>query len=260
METIILYFSGTGNSLACARNIQNHFAGSVLKRIHHQTNLEINCNNLFIVIPTYAYGVPDVVYKYLKNAVIKASYTALIATYGTKTGGLFRQVYRLFKSKNVKLDYYNGIQSVENFFPLFNSIKQEKIEKLFEQQKKMTNAVINDLQNKVIKTKPRAYSPSRLISLLYRSFRPVVNRTIKVHKDICVGCGICSKVCSNGAIIVDEKTKKAKITPKKCQTCQACLNFCPYNAITQLRFQNKTPRYHHPEIMVSEIENYPLSE
>ncbi len=260
METLILYFSGTGNSLVCARNIQKAFPGSLLQRIHSKTKLEINCDNLFIVVPTYAYGVPDVVFKYLKKAVIKTNYSALIATYGTKTGGLFRQVYRLFKSKNINLDYYAGIQSVENFFPLFNSITREKIDGFLEDQKTMTNAVINDLQNKVSKAKPKAHYPSRLVSKLYRAFRPVVNRSIKVHKDICVGCGVCSKVCSNGAIVVNKETKKAEITVKKCQTCQACLNFCPYKAITQLRFQNKTPRYHHPEIKVSEIKNYPLTD
>lgn len=258
METLILYFSGTGNSLVCARAIQKSFTGSLLQRIHSKTHLEINCENLFIVTPTYAYGVPDVVYNYLKEASIKANYTAFIATYGTTTGGIFRQVYRLFKRKKIKLDYYRGIQSVENFFPLFHTLKKEKIAGLLDAQKRMTNAVISDLENKVSKAKPRAYFPSRLVSKLYRGFRPVVNRTIKVHQDICVGCGICSKVCSNGAILVNSETNKAKITVAKCQTCQACLNFCPYKAITQLRFQDKTPRYHHPEVKVSEIKNYPL--
>lgn len=258
MKTIILYFSGTGNSLVCARDIQNHFLDSSLIRIHSETNLDIACDNLFIVVPTYAYGLPDVVFKYLKRASIKSNYIALIATCGTSTKGLFRQAHNLFKRKKIKLDYYGTIHTVENFLPLFSSINIKKIDELLQQQKEETKKVIVDLKNKVTLKKPKAHYPSRFVSLVYRSFRPVVNRSIIVNKDICVGCGICSKVCSNGAITVDDKTKKAQIDISKCQTCQACLNYCPYSAITQLRFKENTPRYHHPEVKVNEINNYPL--
>ena len=259
MKTIILYFSGTGNSLVCAKNIQRHFKESSLIRIHSKTQSQIICDNLFIIVPTYAYGVPAVVYKYLENANIKANYIAVIATYGTSTKGLFRQVYNLFDRKKIKLNYYGGIRTVENFLPLFSSVEKEKIDELLQLQENETKQIINDLKNKITKTKPKSYRLSRIVSKVYRTLRPVVNLTIKVNEDICVGCGICSKVCSNEAITIDKETKKAQIAVKKCQTCQACLNYCPYLAISQLRFKETTPRYHHPQVKAQDINNYPLN-
>jgi ferredoxin len=49
---------------------------------------------------------------------------------------------------------------------------------------------------------------------------------------------------------------------KRCQHCQACLNWCPKKAISFRRLQPSSPRYHHPLINCAEFiqAQHPASE
>lgn len=53
---------------------------------------------------------------------------------------------------------------------------------------------------------------------------------IRIDHEKCTGCGLCSKVCSqgNGNIVVHEK---AEIISQECQRCGQCIEVCPAHAI-----------------------------
>lgn len=54
---------------------------------------------------------------------------------------------------------------------------------------------------------------------------------LRVHSDVCVGCGNCITACIYGGIALDPKTKKAI----KCDHCWGdpqCVKACEYGAIT----------------------------
>ncbi len=54
--------------------------------------------------------------------------------------------------------------------------------------------------------------------------------TLKLHEELCVGCGLCAQVCPHG--VFELKNSKAKITDiDACMECGACVNNCPTNAI-----------------------------
>ena len=65
-----------------------------------------------------------------------------------------------------------------------------------------------------------------------------------VNEDICAGCGICSRVCSYGAIeIVTEGEKlKAQVTDALCKGCGSCASACPSGAMEQKGFMSKQLR------------------
>jgi len=52
---------------------------------------------------------------------------------------------------------------------------------------------------------------------------------LNVRRDICVGCGVCTRVCPTGAISLD--SNKAKIDQGKCTYCYSCMKACPRGAI-----------------------------
>ena len=52
---------------------------------------------------------------------------------------------------------------------------------------------------------------------------------LNVRKDICAGCGVCSRVCPTEAISLDEGT--AHIDQAKCTSCYRCIQACPRKAI-----------------------------
>lgn len=52
----------------------------------------------------------------------------------------------------------------------------------------------------------------------------------EVNKDICKGCGLCTKVCPTGAIS-GERRKPHEIDQEKCIKCNSCLDKCPFGAI-----------------------------
>lgn len=51
----------------------------------------------------------------------------------------------------------------------------------------------------------------------------------KIHKENCVGCGMCIKSCAQDAISFDEK-RKAQIDYDKCVGCGQCVAVCQFNA------------------------------
>jgi len=52
-----------------------------------------------------------------------------------------------------------------------------------------------------------------------------------IEKEICIGCGICEKVCPNLAVVKEEESRIRSIVTKDCLACFECQKVCPANCI-----------------------------
>ncbi len=103
----IYYFSGSGNSYYIAQKIAKKTNG-VLVDIAKIEEIEGNIileEKVGVVVPCYAFGVPDLVIKFLKRVQNKSIYSFFILTYDGYYGGTFKQVDNL-----ISFNYNKGIK------------------------------------------------------------------------------------------------------------------------------------------------------
>lgn len=60
---------------------------------------------------------------------------------------------------------------------------------------------------------------------------------VKIHTDLCIGCGLCAKVCV--AHNIEIKNKKAGILSEECVMCGQCTAVCPKKAVSVSGYDEK---------------------
>lgn len=87
-----------------------------------------------------------------------------------------------------------------------------------------------------------------IIARLQKIIRPVCNTSM------CVGCGVCQKLCPQGNITIADN--KAYVGDR-CTTCMACVHFCPHQAMEVCyRPTRKECQYHHLEVKLKDMTNF----
>jgi len=256
--TLIYYFSGTGNSLWSAKKIARRITEAdpsqtcELRNIgvaSKENEIVIEAEALIFIFPSFAYGMPHVVRKFLKRADIKAAYTAAFVTFGSSPGGTLGSVRRILKKKNAGGMYFGKIPAVENYLAIFGTPKEKTIKLRSEMQEKATEdaakSVIERQENKVSVFYPLSFLVYCLFTLgvkiFYNFFRV---------SDKCTGCAVCEKICPVSAIVMKEGRP---VFTSKCEHCQGCVNNCPLRAIKFGRVRFGTPGYRHPKININEL-------
>ena len=83
---------------------------------------------------------------------------------------------------------------------------------------------------------------SRATTVLSRASIEISPLVSQVDQDRCIGCGLCTEVCSFGAIELEEfegKGFRAKNIPASCKGCGLCASSCPQHAIDMLHFKDR---------------------
>ena len=58
------------------------------------------------------------------------------------------------------------------------------------------------------------------------------NNRIYVKSQWCKGCGICTALCQNRVLLIDNRGKAVVVNPEACTGCGRCESHCPDLAIS----------------------------
>ena len=279
MSTEIYYFSGTGNSLHVAQELQKRLPESDLvpiARFLHKDTLKTTADTVGFVFPNFCLTLPIPLHDFLESVdVASARYLFALCTRGGTPSDAFDYINEFLKRQGRRLDAQLNITMPWNH-PLGKDnlpalATEERVAFLeAEMQRKLDTFSQSILAHE-------AYLPEDTDadyalpqwakamfswipkSLNYELHRYMYQDMVHFYSDEqCVGCGICEKVCPSRKIqIVNQKPVWQEAI--KCYGCFACINYCPQHAI-QIRSRfpvqsstSVTGRYHHPSVTYKDI-------
>lgn len=234
---MILYFSGTGNSLHAATEIakaQGDLPVSIVKELDNGTlQYEFHKNELLgFVYPIYAWGPPQIVLDFIKKIKISGEkpYVFSIGTCGGSEGNATHLLQKALLSKGLSLNSAFSLVMPDNYIfgaDVCSESKATKILKSAEERIQVINDIIKKRQTDVFQLRSggKPFLHTTIINPLFNRF---ARSTKKFYAtDACTRCGLCEKICPVHSITIREKP----VWGKECTQCSACINRCPAKAI-----------------------------
>jgi len=251
----IYYFSGTGNSIAVCKEIQNHFPDSILVPIaallQQESITDVN-DAAGIVFPTYYMDAPDIVKAFLKKTRFKPdAYLFAAVHYGLEPGNSLASVAEILREQGSQLAMGWNIQLPDNSILFKTPLKKqpEMHSRLPENVEKLCIAVRNRVTRAVPPHKRSTAISGKLGAFLLRKIAGTMRKRSDKN---CTGCGICMRICPVNNIFVKEK--RAYFS-NRCAECFGCIHWCPTRAIRYgLVRVNDRSVYRNPSVTPENLE------
>lgn len=277
MSTEIYYFSGAGNSLHVARELQKRIPETILIPIVSLLGKKIiktNAETVGFVFPIHGMTIPIPVKNLIKKLDLKSTkYLFALATRGGTIHNAFAIIDKILKKKDKRLNSYFTI-TILNSDPKFKVYEIPTTEKIKEIETKIQNqlnfiqkAIQNKETSKEKDSEGVKFPYSRLINFILEQIILLGMKYLVEFTGLndyfyadkkCIGCGTCEKVCLSKKIKMINK-KPVWQNDVKCHFCYACLNFCPKQSV-QIKskwymksYTQENGRYPHPFATADEI-------
>lgn len=237
-QSIIYYFSGSGNSLFIAEQTQKELEkkGFTAKIINIEENRldekHAVADIIGFVFPIYAFGLPEIAVSFL-NAIPKSNKqkTFLFATPAGNEGVGIIQGNFILKSKGYDVLNARSVYMPDTWVAVMNAPEDDKLQKkCFENSKNIENYVDEILSEK------RVIKIANPIAILILGFIYFVFTIIGRHQagkafcasSKCIRCKICYNNCPSEVI---KWKNNAPYWSWNCQQCFRCINICPVKAV-----------------------------
>ena len=254
----IYYFSGTGNSLAIARDLAKVLDNADLipiPRVMDQQEIVDDAEIVGIVFPVYFSDIPRYVKEFVKKLCFSGRpYIFGIANCGQAPGHSLSTLKSLIEEKGTTLAAGFVLVMPENYIAPLDLTEPAKIQW---QKIRETKEKIPGLASAI--SQRQFFAPEEMDSLVWRIlvgiFSIYATSVIRIPKqihatDACNRCGMCGRICPTNNITVVEK---AVTWGGHCTQCYACVHWCPQGAIEIGSGTAGKPRYHHPDIMLKDM-------
>ncbi len=261
MTTIIYSFTGTGNTLAVARQLADALGDTiiipitrVMKDGHLPPEAE-TADAIGIAFPIYYVDMPRIVQDFVHQLQLHGNpYIFGIATCGGSPGGALYNLDTLLRAKGAHLSLGAAITMPENYVgPMDLMEPVDKVEGILSTARDRIPEIVEAIRGRrEIPLEGSDSTPYRIIASFFRFVvTSVYGTTRRLHAtDRCNRCGICARICPTENITV---TDSAVTWGRDCIQCYACIHWCPQEAVEiGGRTQGKR-RYHHPDVTVKDM-------
>lgn len=238
---MILYFTGTGNSRHIARLISKEIDDEIIsinELIKSGSNNEIRSDKPFVIIaPTYAWRIPRVVEKFIKNTKLSGNKKVyFILTCGADTGDATSFLRDISKEKGLEFMGLRALVMPDNYIVMYSTPSDEENERRIKNAEEEVNTIVKYIVSgrKFEEHKTTIIDRMKSNSINKMFYKIYVSAKGFHTTDKCISCGKCEGLCPlNNIILVDGKPKWGE----NCTHCMACICGCPTYAI---EYKNKT--------------------
>jgi len=273
MSTEIYYFSGTGNSLHVARELQKRIPDASLTPVVSllgEDVIKTEADTVGVVFPIYLTTLPMPVKAFASKLDLgSANYVFAI---GTRLGTFCLAdiaLEKMLKKQGQQLDAYFLLNMANNtptgLVPgpgdkdWGNKISDEHVRALDATVHERLDVIQEAIINKVSDPEDDSSHLSLLLKPLRSLLLTIIERS-SGGKEIpytvdstCTGCGTCAEVCPSGKVEL-AGGKPAWREDVQCYYCYACFNYCPTQSIlVGKKYTLKDGRYSHPGVTASDI-------
>jgi ferredoxin len=263
VSTQIYYFSGTGNSLHVARELQKRLGGAELVPIVGALKTEriaSAAETVGLVFPIHNLTSPTIVRTFVERADLRsAKYLFAVATREC-SDIVFLEIDRLLALKGKALKAWFSVEMPCTYTPLFPlpSAKAEaEMERKLEEDLEKIAAVVAAGEESRQRDDPIVFFFGHILYPAIKAYMfafrfPGMARSFYADSK-CTGCGVCERICPAGRIRMADGRPEWR-RDVDCLYCFACLHLCPAQAV-QLRGRNtkNRGRYRYPGTKPADI-------
>ncbi|AMJ41487.1 EFR1 family ferrodoxin [Anaerotignum propionicum] len=252
MENIIFCFSGTGNSLAVARDIANHIGNTKIVLIADLMNeefIDLPYESIGIICPAYFSSLPPIIEQFVKKLNFSdAGYVYAVITAGALHGNSFNRLSSIIAERGGCLNAGYPMQMPGNYIAMYGAwpvwLQSYLLKKAKKKSLKISHSIKAKISNRAVVKRNK--EPKSLIEKMDNYEKLALEYSVT---DKCIGCETCVKLCPMNNIRMNANKP---IFGETCARCMACIQWCPTKAI---EYKNSTNRKHYtnPDIKAIDL-------